>query len=115
MAYTPDQIEGAKTSYAKTLTIVGLSGAVVGGAMGQGIPQNKTMGNLALGALLGGLGSLLLYGIYLRGGGKDVWRNPMIPEEPAKLAGIAMPYRGGVRIGYRDAMTGWNNMLQGEG
>ena len=87
---TPAQIKGAKTSYAKTLTVLGLSGALLGALIGQYVSEPATMSKTLFGTIIGGGVTLVGYGAYLRTGGPDIWRNPMVPEEATTMAGLLM-------------------------
>jgi len=87
----------AKTSYAKTLTIVGLAGSALGSVIGVGV--SKSLTGVLTGLGIGGAGSLLLYGVWLRMGGPDLWRNPCVPEQDATFAGLPLWARESVIVG----------------
>ena len=80
--------EGSKTSYAKSITILGLIGGLTGMGIQQAIVSKPSIGSTALGTLVGVMGTLIPYGIYLRTGGKDFWRNPAAADEPLTFAGL---------------------------
>jgi hypothetical protein len=88
--YTQEQlIEGSKTSYLKTLAVLALSGGILGSFVATGVAREKTTpGTVVMGTVAGGLITLFGYGIYLRTGGLDLWRNPLVPEERPEMAGL---------------------------
>jgi hypothetical protein len=89
VTYTQEQvIEGSKTSYYKTLALMGLAGGLLGGWFATGIAKEKTLSTVLAGNIAGGLITLFGYGIYLRTGGLDLWRNPLVPEERPEMAGL---------------------------
>jgi hypothetical protein len=88
--YTQEQLVlGSKTSYFKTLTILGLSGGLLGGLVTTWAAENKTTGKALMGTAMGGLAVLVGYGLYLRTGGVDFWRNPLVPPDQPAMAGLA--------------------------
>lgn len=88
-----DPTAGAKTSYLKTLTILGLGGALVGTVVQSAVIEKPSVGTTLLSTLLGAATVLIPYGFWLRTGGKDLWPNPAV-DATVKTSFAGVSFKG---------------------
>lgn len=92
-------VAGVRSSRLKSLAVLGLLGSVAGMLTSVAAVEKPGMATSLVGAVIGGGLALAGYGFWIKGGGGEFWRNPLVEgTTPAGFMGIRVEKRMRERV-----------------